>query len=231
MPVFLSWHEVALRRGLSVVGSAIIGLNRDESGRPAGLRTTILVCLAACMAMIQANLLMSSAGKPQDSFVVLDLMRLPLGILTGIGFIGAGAIVRKGSLVTGVTTAATLWFDTVIGLCFGGGQLALGIAGVALAVAVLWNMKWVESLLPRVRQATLTLEFEGPQADENEIRRLLRAAGCRVDSWAAVYHRSGPPVRVECVISWKSPHNDPEPPDAIKQLAAGAGVAQLEFRP
>jgi MgtC family len=52
-------------------------------------------------------------------------MRLPLGILTGVGFIGGGTILKRGDLVTGVTTAATLWLVTVIGLCFGGGQLAL----------------------------------------------------------------------------------------------------------
>ena len=53
-------------------------------------------------------------------------MRLPLGILTGVGFIGGGAILKKGGSITGVTTAATLWIATVIGLCLGGGQLALG---------------------------------------------------------------------------------------------------------
>ena len=76
--------------------------------------------------MIQMNLLMESNGKTQDSFAVMDLMRLPLGILTGVGFIGAGAIVRKSEMVVGVTTAATLWFATVVGLCLGGGQLILG---------------------------------------------------------------------------------------------------------
>jgi putative Mg2+ transporter-C (MgtC) family protein len=60
-----------------------------------------------------------------------------LGILSGMGFIGAGAIVRTGSLVRGLTTAATLWFVTVLGLCFGGGQLALGLAVLALGVLVL----------------------------------------------------------------------------------------------
>jgi putative Mg2+ transporter-C (MgtC) family protein len=56
-----------------------------------------------------------------------DLMRLPLGILIGVGFIGGGAILRRDDIVVGVTTAATLWLVTVIGLCLGGGQLALGL--------------------------------------------------------------------------------------------------------
>ena len=69
----------------------------------------MLVALAAAISMIQVNLLLPSAGKPSDSFVMLDLMRLPLGVLSGMGFIGAGAIVRRNDLVQGVTTAATLW--------------------------------------------------------------------------------------------------------------------------
>jgi putative Mg2+ transporter-C (MgtC) family protein len=81
-----------------------------------------LVCLAAAIAMIQTNLLLAVKGRTADSFVMLDLMRLPLGILTGMGFIGGGAILRRESLVLGVTTAATLWFVTVIGLCFGVGR-------------------------------------------------------------------------------------------------------------
>src|SRR5271170_6715244 len=133
MPVVITWQDIALRLGLAVVAGTLVGLNRGEHGRPAGLRTTLLVCLAACIAMIQANILTGTAGRRPDSFVMMDTMRLPLGILSGIGFIGAGAILRKGNMVLGVTTAATLWFVTVMGLCFGGGQLALGLIALALA--------------------------------------------------------------------------------------------------
>ncbi len=96
------------------MASAAIGLNRREQDRPVGLRTTMLVALAAAIAMIQVNILLPLAGKPDGSFVVMDLLRLPLGILSGIEFIGAGAIVRRDNLVQGVTTAATLWFVTVM---------------------------------------------------------------------------------------------------------------------
>ncbi len=126
MPLELSWRDIAIRLTLSVLAGALIGANRERRRHPAGLRTTTLVSLAAAVAMIQANLLLPQTGKAADSFVVLDLMRLPLGILSGIGFIGAGAILKKGDSVQGVTTAATIWFVTVIGLCFGGGQLSLG---------------------------------------------------------------------------------------------------------
>src|SRR6202789_4378957 len=144
MPLTLTWHDIALRLALSLAAGGLIGLDRGEHGRPAGLRTTLLVCLAAAVAMIQTNLLLFTIGKTADSFVTLDLMRLPLGILTGIGFIGGGAILRRDSLVLGVTTAATLWFVTVIGLCFGGGQIALGISASALGILVIAGRRWLD---------------------------------------------------------------------------------------
>jgi len=106
MPLHIGWSDVALRLALTVVAGLLIGYNRTEHGKAAGLRTTLLVCLAASLAMIQVNLLLPMAGRASDSFVTNDLMRLPLGILTGVGFIGGGAILRRDNI--GVTTAATL---------------------------------------------------------------------------------------------------------------------------
>ena len=108
MPLALTWADVGLRIVLTIFAAAAMGYDRDLEGHPARLRTVILVALAACLAMLQANWLMNSVGKTSDSFVVLDLMRLPLGILTGVGFIGGGAILNRGDDVHGLTTAATL---------------------------------------------------------------------------------------------------------------------------
>src|ERR1700742_2474301 len=103
MTLDVSWQDVALRLILTVVAGGVIGFDRESHNRPAGLRTTLLVALAAAVAMIQANLLLGVRGKAPDSYVVLDLMRLPLGILSGVGFIGAGAILHKENIVVGVT--------------------------------------------------------------------------------------------------------------------------------
>ena len=90
MELTLSWTAIGIRLLLASLFSLVIGLNRDEKGHPAGMRTTMLVCLAATLAQLQANLLLATAGKTPSSFGILDLERLPLGILSGIGFIGAG---------------------------------------------------------------------------------------------------------------------------------------------
>ena len=89
MTEIVAWQPIALRLFLTVVAGVLVGFNRGEHGEPAGLRTTFLVGLAASIAMLQANLLLGTAGRSPDSYVILDLMRLPLGILTGVGFIAA----------------------------------------------------------------------------------------------------------------------------------------------
>src|SRR6185437_5898533 len=161
MPLTPSWADIGLRLLLTVIAGALIGLNRGEHGHPAGLRTTLLVGLAASLSMILANLLLDTAGKPDGSFAVLDLMRLPLGILTGVGFIGAGAIIRRGDGVEGVTTAATLWFVTMVGLCLGGGQLILGSVATAIGLVVLIALKALENRVPSARRATIELILDG----------------------------------------------------------------------
>lgn len=84
---------------------------------------------------------------------MMDALRFPLGILSGVGFIGAGAIVRRDRLVTGVTTAATLWLITVIGLIIGAGYIALGLGLAAIAFVVLFVFRRVEPLLYREHRA------------------------------------------------------------------------------
>ena len=168
MTTSLQWSDIALRLAVTVVVGIVIGLNRSEHGKAAGMRTTLLVCLAASVAMIQVNLLLPTAGRPPGSFVMNDLMRFPLGILTGVGFIGGGAILRRESIVIGVTTAATLWLVTVIGLCIGGGQIALGIAATAIGIFALWGLKWIEGRFSHERRACLTVQLARDDADEGE---------------------------------------------------------------
>jgi putative Mg2+ transporter-C (MgtC) family protein len=210
MPLVLTWHEIALRLILSIVAGALIGLDRGEHGRPAGLRTTLLVCLAAAISMIQANLLLATAGKPADSFVVLDLMRLPLGILTGMGFIGAGAILRRDGLVVGVTTAATLWFVTVVGLCFGGGQIYLGIAAVVLGMLVVSALRWFDVRMKQDLRATLSLITERDEPPKEEIYSTLRKAGYKIKASSASFSNQMQQRELEFNLQW---HASPEKVD------------------
>jgi putative Mg2+ transporter-C (MgtC) family protein len=224
----VTWSEIALRLLLTVLAVGIIGLNRDEHGRRAGLRTNLLVGLAACVAMIQANLLAISLGKTSDSFVVMDIMRLPLGILSGIGFIGAGAIIKRGQLIVGLTTAATLWFVTVMGLCFGGGQIYLGLAAFALGFATLAGLKHVEVFLPRKEIATLSIAIDNLDSSETEIEKLLSEAGVWFERTRLDRTKEGS-KRVCWTLHWwiKGPYKSPPP--VIENLLNRPGIQHLEF--
>lgn len=179
MPLHPDWSDIALRLALTMLAGAIIGLDRGVRGHAAGFRTTILVGLAASVAMIQANILLPLGGKTPGSFSVMDLMRLPLGILTGVGFIGGGTILKKGDLVTGVTTAATLWLMTVIGLCLGGGQLILGIIATALGVFTLQALHHVDRVIPHEHRARVVLTCDATQDVLKELPPVLTPLGCR----------------------------------------------------
>ena len=229
MPVELGSREIVLRLVLTVLSATLFGLDREGHGGPAGLRTTILVCLAASVAMIQANLLLPTVGRAQDSFVMLDLMRLPLGILSGVGFIGAGVIFRRNDLVVGVTTAASLWIATVIGLCFGGGQLALGAIATGVGTVVLWGLKWLERYIPQELRAELILitAQDGPTSED--MATMIHDAGYRITGEAVHHHETGREVRYD--LRWRGRRFGLRPPAFVAGLATSAGVHDVKWRP
>ena len=228
MPVELTWPDLVIRILCTLIAGAIIGYDRGEHGKAAGLRTTVLVCMAASVAMLQMNYLLPLAGRASNSFVTNDLMRLPLGILTGVGFIGGGAILRRGSLIVGVTTAATLWYVTVVGLCFGGGQMLLGWLATAIGVFVLWGLRWFENVMLVEQHAALALTLDQSGPHEDEIRRLLAAAAITVRS---INLRSGPGTRTLTLnVSQSRRRSDPAVPAVIAELTQRSGVLGLEWR-
>ncbi len=226
----LSWTDMVLRLALTLVAGILVGYNRSEHGKAAGMRTNVLVCLAASAAMLQVNLLLPMAGRPANSFIMNDLMRLPLGILTGVGFIGGGVILRRGDVVVGVTTAATLWLVTVIGLCLGGGQLVLGAATTLLGLFALWVMKWVEDRLPRETPAHLAIEVEAGGPAETEIRRRLQDSDLSI--WQSDFIADGVTGRRRLVLSLHQTRQrgDNATPKIVGELAREQGVVRVEWR-
>ena len=218
MPLHIGWGDAGV----------LIGYNRTEHGKAAGLRTTLFVGLAASVAMIQMNLLLPMSGRPTDSFVTNDLMRLPLGILTGVGFIGGGAILRRDNIISGVTTAATLWYVTVIGLCLGGGQIALGVAATAVGLAALWGLERIELHLRREHRATLSIVLEGGLS-EDAIRRRLEGAGLRIAGTRMAASNSGARREVTFDLREYRLPDEVRPPAVCEALAKDEGVTRLEW--
>ncbi len=227
MPLQLSWPELALRLVLTMAAGAVIGFNRESRGHAAGLRTTILVGLAACVAMLQANLLLSVVGKTPSHFAEMDLMRLPLGILTGVGFIGGGAILRRGDLVTGVTTAATLWMMTVIGLCIGGGQILLGVAATALGFVTLWGLRSLDRRMSREHRAVLVVAADATFSAIERLPALIGPLGYR----ARFLKQGRTDARTELSfeVCWRRPETGPPPIDLLKRAQTTYDVLSFEW--
>lgn len=231
MPLSLTWEQIALRLALACLAGFVIGLNRDEHGHAAGVRTNMLTCLAATLAMLQVNLLLALGGKPANSFIVMDLMRLPLGILSGIGFIGAGVIIKRGADVSGVTTAATIWLVTVLGLLFGGGNLVLGIVGSLLGFVILWGLKFMERYMPHEFRGLLRLSLSPDALSEADLRQRLLAANWTIAHWTARYDSAAMLAAIECEVKWTARRSHvPETPLSIAQMRTLPGIRSLTWK-
>lgn len=223
-------QQIAIRLVLTVVAGGLLGIERSRTGHPAGLRTTLLVTLAASVAMIQMNILLESNGKPSDSFAVMDVMRLPLGILTGVGFIGAGAIVRKNELVLGITTAATLWYATVVGLCLGGGQLLLGSVSALIGYVVLWGLRSFESRLERYQLAQLRVSIDEHGLSADELRARLKAEKFRIKSFSILHSVSEGRNHFDLQVRCPSTHDKASVPTILAELERLPGLFALEWK-
>ncbi|MCL6431971.1 MAG: MgtC/SapB family protein [Anaerolineae bacterium] len=131
----MSTGTLLLRLLAAVIAGGIVGVEREMTGQPAGLRTHALVALGA--ALFTAVSLLYTQG---------DQLRTVAALATGIGFLGAGAIVRSGATVQGLTTAASLWVTAAVGLAAGSGLYLLTAGSVVLMLVVLRGFAWLKTV-------------------------------------------------------------------------------------
>ncbi len=130
------WHLV-LQLLLATVLGALVGLEREVHGRPAGLRTHILVCMGAALIIVAFENLKLSLISSGDDILAMDPARAAAGVITGIGFLGAGTILKGKDHVVGLTTAASIWVVAAIGITTGLGQFFLAITATMLVLFAL----------------------------------------------------------------------------------------------
>ncbi|WP_293677753.1 MgtC/SapB family protein [uncultured Phenylobacterium sp.] len=143
----------------AVVAGAVIGMEREYRASPAGFRTHILVCLASAVLMLAAVHQIRWLSDTPRELIRIDPVRMAHGILTGIGFLCGGVIFREGFNVRGLTTAASLWMTSALGILFGVGFYGLAIGGTIAAVVVLAALTLAEALLPRRRYAEIKVRY------------------------------------------------------------------------
>lgn len=141
--------------------SGVIGWERERHARAAGFRTMILVGMGCCLSMI-VSLRIHELFLGIDSFYLrIDPARIAYGVLTGIGFIGAGTIIRDKGKVRGITTASCLWVVSSMGLAIGCGYYFLGICTTILVMFTLLTLKVIESKIPHDTYSRIRIKFTG----------------------------------------------------------------------
>jgi len=169
--------EMIFRLGAALVAGGLIGLERSYHGRPAGFRTHTLVCLASALLML-VTVYESQWFAHGSSRVVVDPTRMAQGIMTGIGFLGAGVIMREGLSVRGLTTAASIWATAAIGILFGIGFNIPAMLAVAATLGTLSSFRWIESRMPTEFYAQFHIKFRRANTmTEEELRAIAKAAG------------------------------------------------------
>jgi putative Mg2+ transporter-C (MgtC) family protein len=164
-------HEWWLRPVAALLAGALVGLERSYRGRAAGLRTYALVCLGSALLVAAAEKL-GPVGDPTSSTRVIQ------GIVTGIGFLGAGVIVKEGFSVRGLTTAASIWVISAVGVVIGAGYYLLGAIATVLTLALLSILRTIEDRLPSQSFLHCNLSFRCDHiSDEDWLRKLVAEHG------------------------------------------------------
>jgi putative Mg2+ transporter-C (MgtC) family protein len=222
-------QEMSLRVFLALVAGFVVGWERESRGRPAGLRTNILACVAAAVAMILSEILfLQSAAATPSGTVRADPGRLGAGILTGIGFLGAGTILRHENFVRGVTTAASLWLVTVLGLVFGSGRFALGAIGLGVALLTLLVLPRLERGAKSDWYATLSVKATLAVGTEDLIRQIKSFGPILLDMKLSCDLENRQKT-FTCELRLKRPERFELPNKIVAALSRDPGVLQINW--
>ena len=174
--------QVALRLTAALVAGGLIGLERSYHGRPAGFRTHALVSLSTSLLMM-VTVYEDRWWPDTTRRLDIDPTRIAQGILTGIGFLGAGTIMKDGLSVSGLTTAASIWMTAAIGILMGIGFYAPAVVALLLTFGTLSLFRRIESSMPTLLYAQFVIRFpRNAVMPEGDLRRLLDSRGFSVST-------------------------------------------------
>ncbi|HET7584169.1 MAG TPA: MgtC/SapB family protein [Gemmatimonadaceae bacterium] len=172
---------------VAVVLGGVVGLERELSGKPAGLRTNILICLGAALFM-HLSISVAEAGFSSTGQPYGDTTRIAAQIVSGIGFLGAGAILHSRGAVVGLTTAATIWVVAAIGAAVGAGGYVEAVGTTVLVALVLVGLRPVERLVLSKRRTVSGTLRTPPGTEFREFEEAFRSAGVHVVSRVTFDH-------------------------------------------
>ncbi len=210
MPLTLAWADVACRVALTVLATWAIGFDRDVEGHSVGFEN---------IASRRVGRLSRHAADQLAHEQRWQELR----------FIGGGAILKRGDNVHSLTTAATLWFVTVVGLCFGSGQMGLGLVGSLLALAILRALKILERKLRRQRVSRLRLKWEIGAYDAASAMSAIRQAGLSVAGFVVKQDAVGRVEELRCSIRRLALPKEHCLPPSVAEAVGRQGVLEWEW--
>jgi putative Mg2+ transporter-C (MgtC) family protein len=220
------YWEITLRLLSALIIGALIGLERSYHGRPAGFRTHALVCMSTALLMLVTVYESRWLGDLSQGRIVLDPTRLAQGIMTGIGFLGAGTIMKEGLTVRGLTTAASIWITAAIGILMGIGFYFPAILATALTLGTLSLFRWIETRIPTEFYAHFLVRFARNAAmSEADMRALLRKHGFSIANLNYRLDAQGDFFEYRMIIRTNSADNARALIDALNDLSS-----VVEFR-
>lgn len=177
----MSFEDFFVRLLMAALLGSLIGLEREYHGRPAGLRTHMLVCIGAAM-ITMSGILVAGMFAGDQVPPGAEVSRIVAGVVTGIGFLGAGAIVRTSDFVRGLTTAACIWFVAALGVVIGLGEFILALSGTGIALLVLVMLPLLEDRLAdlKYRDVVVTGENREPETLVESCSVIFRKHGVHI---------------------------------------------------
>jgi putative Mg2+ transporter-C (MgtC) family protein len=224
LPPDLSSAEILLRVGLAALLGGAIGFERELREREAGLRTHLLVSVGAALFTMVSAYAWTDWRFSTEEGLVFDPTRIAAQIVTGIGFLGAGAIIRQGLSVRGLTTAATLWVVAAIGMATGAGYYAAAAITTVLVLVSLWPLRIVaRPVLGRFRpeEGRLVVQL-GAGATAGSVLAVVEEAGAAVRSLE--FEEEGDLRRVDMRVGLERGRDAAELIDALTRAAEVKGA-------
>jgi putative Mg2+ transporter-C (MgtC) family protein len=178
----LTHEEMIIRILVGALLGGVIGYERDLHGRQAGLRTHLIVAMASATFMVVSAHFMfyqyynGSATMP----LAIDPSRIAASVVSGVGFLAGGTILKSGLTIQGLTTAASLWLVTAIGLCAGSGMYVEGVVVTVLGVVALTLLRILEDANGTPRKRRVSLTVNGKSYDESRFVKALKELGVRI---------------------------------------------------
>ena len=223
----LDW-QILLRIVLAVLLGGMVGLEREFSGRAAGFRTHILVCVGSTIIVLASNAVPRVLSPDYAAALRIDPGRIAAGIVTGIGFLGAGAIIRRGDFVRGLTTAACIWFAAALGIVIGQGHYVLAFGSTLLVLAVLRMDVIFETHIrtPIYRILAVRVKAEQAGAFDARARPFLKDHRVRIQDIDYAWEGEGDTVEIVYYVRTRKAFRSP---GIVEGLKANPGVLSVRW--